>query len=784
MNENENIIEISVHGLVDFLLRKGDIDNRIYNSSSMQEGTRIHLRYQQIQNGNYLSEQFLECDFPLENYIFHIEGRADGIIIGGSYPIIDEIKSTVIDLDEFYQSQKDWHLGQAKVYAYMYCKMNSINKIGVRLSYISQKDNDDKLILNFYYSKDELEDFIRYLCIEYLDFYKIIQRNREERNISSNTFSFPFSSFRKGQRELAKYVYGTITKGQNTYIEAPTGIGKTLSTLYPSCKTFDSQKVEKIFYLCAKNVAKNVALDAIKLMMKSGLVVKVCKMQSKERLCRGDLKKCNPDFCPYTKDYYSKLNKVIQKVLIMENIIDEVLINEICDEEMMCPYELMLDLSLYCDIIICDYNYFFDPTIYLKRFFDFENSPYVCLIDEAHNLVERSQEMYSYSLDLLSFKALKYEIRKYKISKLKRMLKRIIAYFEDFYKYHQQIIETNGTFDSLFIQLISDIYAQILSIRQKHPEYDSEKMSTMSLNLLRFMKINEFVSSEFHVYFECLDDNVYARIRCLDSSKLIKQTLDKIKASIFFSATLSPIDYYVSCLGGDESSPKIILQSPFPKENLLTIIRNDISTRYKDRSIYYEEIANTIKEIVESKKGNYLVFFSSYQYIENVMDYINFDQDVKVILQKRDMLEDDRVEFLNNFIENPSLSTVGFAVLGGAFSEGVDLVSSRLIGAIIVGVGLPTVCYERDVIKKYYSSIGKNGYDFAYVYPGMNKVMQAAGRVIRGENDVGLVVFIDDRYTLPKYHYLLKEQYQGEEQVSDIDELVPIIQNFWKKHQY
>lgn len=777
----EKRIVLSVHGLVDFLLRRGDIDNRIYNSSSMLEGTRIHLRYQQIQNGDYLKEQYLETSVVVNDYEFVLSGRADGIIIGGTTPIIDEIKSTICDLEYFYNSQKDWHLGQAMVYGYMYAKDNNLPSIKVRLTYISQKDFNDKLIMNFIYSFEELEEYVLNLCKRYLAFYLEIDRHNTAKKMSSEKLVFPFDDYRPGQKELAKYVYGSILNNEPVFIEAPTGIGKTMSTLFPSVKAFATLDVEKIFYLCAKNVAKNVAYDASRKLLESGLIARVIKLQAKEKLCRCDSRKCNPDECPFTKGYYDKLQQVTEDTLASYSLIDEDIVNDIATREEMCPFELQLDLSLFCDIIICDYNYLFDPMAYLKRFFDQDKTPYIALIDEAHNLVDRSREMYSASIDSESLRKLRNEFKRFKALKFKRALKKLIMYLEEVKEHNQEYVKVEENFEDRFYSILDDLFVQCQDILKNYPEFTTNQFLEIFRKVNRFLKISEFISDSFHLYFHCKDD-VEVHIRCIDSSFLVKKTLDKLRSSIFFSATLSPIDYYVNCLGGDDSTPKIILESPFDKHNLLTIVRNDISTKLKDREFSYKEIALTIENVVKQKKGNYLVFFSSYQYMEDVYNQLDLNQDIEYIRQTKDMDEKSRLLFLDQFKEKPQITTVGMAVLGGAFSEGIDLVSTRLIGAIIVGVGMPTISYERNVIKDYFQSIGKDGFDFAYVFPGMNKVMQAAGRVIRSEDDIGIVVFIDSRFSYYKYKYLLKEQYRGAYYLNNVDQINYFVDDFWSKH--
>ena len=450
----------------------------------------------------------------------------------------------------------------------------------------------------------------------------------------------------------------------------------------------------------------------------------------------------------------------------------------------MCPFELQLDLSLYCDVIICDYNYLFDPLVYLKRFFEQEITPYVALIDEAHNLVDRSRDMYSATIDNNILKNLRHEFKRFKALSFKKSLRKLINYIDEQKEnIDEEYIRVEENFDSKFYSLVENAFKNFQDIMKNFPEYTTNLFLESFRMLNRFLKISDYIDESFALYYQVIDDEVVVNIRCVDSSKLVKHTLSKLQASIFFSATLTPIDYYISCLGGDEYTPKVILDSPFDKNNLLTIVRDDISTRLKDRNLSYDEIAKTIESIVSQKKGNYLVFFSSYQYLKDVYACLEENENIKYIVQEREMEEEDRNRFLDNFALDPKITTVGMAVLGGAFSEGIDLTSERLIGAIIIGVGMPTISYERNIIKDYFQENGKDGFDFAYVFPGMNKVMQAAGRVIRGEFDIGLVVFIDDRFSYWKYKALLKEQYKYPYHVKDTKKIKEIVYSFWEKHE-
>ena len=776
-------IILSVHGLVDFLLRSGNIDNRIFNNASMAEGTRIHLRYQQIQNNNYISEEELSCEVIVDDFRFLLSGRADGIIIGKKFPIIDEIKSTVIELEKFYEENKNWHLGQAKVYAYMYAKENSLDTMGVRLTYISQKDDEDKLLMNFTYSFLELEEYVTNLCVDYLSFYRMIDLHKNQVKISSDALEFPYGEYRLGQRELAKYVYGTILNDDTLFIEAPTGIGKTISTLFPAIKSIAKCGTEKIFYLSAKAMAKEVAFDASKLMISKGLDAKVIKLNSKEKMCFTGEHRCNPDECPFTIGYYDKLRTILTEIVQNESIINDEIIYKYANRYQVCPFELQLDVSLFCDVVICDYNYVFDPIVYLKRYFEISKTNYVALIDETHNLVDRSREMYSTTLELDEFVAVQKKLRKFKHPKFKRALKKIIVYLNDIKECDDEYMIQEGDFDPYFYELLMNYFRQCQDILKNYPDVNYDIFIDNFRNVNRFLKISEFIGKGFTTYYQKSEDNLFAIIKCVDSSSLVKDTLRKLKASIFFSATLTPIEYYVNCLGGNEDTPVMKLESPFPKENCLTLVRTDLSTRYKDRINTYQKIADTIDLVINKKVGNYLVFFSSYQYLEEVYSRMNFKNDIRYIKQTRDMEDKDKDKFLSFFELDPSKTTVGFAVLGGIFSEGIDFYSDKLIGAIVVGVGIPQISFERDLIKEHFDSEEINGYEYAYVNPGITKIIQAAGRVIRSENDKGIIVFIDDRFTQYKYRNILKKQYKNNEFVNNERQIDYLLEQFWKKNK-
>lgn len=773
-------ITLSVHQLVDFVLRRGDIDSRIFNADTMQEGTRIHLRYQSIQDGNYQSEVPLEASIDYEEFTFVLQGRADGIIKTEEYYIIDEIKSTNDDLENFYATQGEWHLGQAVFYAYMYLKMHDLNEIGIRLTYISQIDNK-KDIKNFVFSSEMIEKKVHEIIEDFVKFYRIITEHRSNRIITSEKLQFPFENYRKGQREVAKYVYRIADEGGLFFFEAPTGTGKTMSTLFPSVKTFANDKNEKIFYLSAKNQGKIVAHEAMKILTKKGLDAYSIVLSSREQMCQCEKPNCNPDECEFARGYYNKINDVIEQILINEKNINQDTIFKYSLLHGICPFECQLDVSTYCDVVICDYNYFFDPLVYLKRFFENNKSPYFALIDEAHNLADRTKNMYTLALEKNKFLALQSSFRKFRAIGLKKSIKRILLDFDVLSEFTEQFKIYEHDFPMKLYNDLESLFSSMQQIQKEHKEYVNDEFDEVFRMIIRFTKIHDYLDECFVTYVEKTTDDVLIYIRLVDSAKIIKETLKKIRGSVIFSATLTPIAYYIDTLGGDENTPYLKLDSPFDQNNLCLLVRSDISTTYRNRDSSYSLIAESIKAVIKAKKGNYLVFFSSYQYLNSVLQCYHVD-DENLIVQDRDMKPKDKEVFLQQFQENPLYTTVGFAVLGGVFSEGIDLVSDRLIGAIVVGVGLPLVSFERDLMKKHYDEKGLSGFDYAYTNPGKNKVMQAAGRVIRSDTDRGVVLLIDERFMYYKYRDLFKLEWSHYKQVKSTIEIENHLANFWKNN--
>lgn len=774
------VTSISVHELVDYLLRSGDIDNRVFNTETMLLGSKLHSSYQSKQGNQYLSEYALSSVIETNygNYLLH--GRADGIIIGEEYPIIDEIKTTVDELNHFYETQINWHLGQAICYAYLYLLESKQKKARITLTYISQIDVENKMTKSFIFDFVYLENEVKkYLEQYYLDHEVLIYSHLKERDASIKNLLFPYGEFRRGQRELSKYCFGAIKNKEILFAEAPTGIGKTMSTLFSFCKSFNENKVNKIFYLTAKGSGKIAAENACKRLIENGLHARVITITAKEKVCFCSDKECNPDACPFARGYYSKLRTAIIEAIKLDCVFSATFIKEYCYELGLCPFEFQLDLSLACDIIIADYNYFLDPITYLERYFsdEVDSSKHAVLIDEAHNLVDRVKSMYSVSFDLEQIKEAKEDIKGSK--SLKLAVGKLIKLLES-----MNIEEEFKVFPNIDQRIIEQI-SKIKKASQKENKdqkiVTGEKFKSLSRDLNKFSVLyNEYFCDAYTFFCKKEKGNLKFNLFCLDPSEFAKQRFNKVRSVVLFSATMSPSEYYLEAIIGDKQRPFVSLSSPFPKSNFKLLIAPEISIKYKDRENTISLVVEYLKTFTSKKIGNYFIFLPSYEYLNKIRDKLEFEG-ANVYFQEKEMSYEDQQIFLENFEENPSETNIGVLILGGIFSEGIDLVNDRLIGVAVVGVGLPNISDETELIKKYYDEKDLVGFNYAYRDPGMNKVMQAVGRLIRTPTDRGVALLIDSRYSQYSYKNICRNIWKDFEFVYSKDELNEEIEQFYSK---
>ena len=852
-----NTIKISVRNLVEFILRSGDLttSSGLKDPDAMQEGARIHKKIQRKMKAGYQAEVALSLTVPVNydgiDFEICVEGRADGIFTDDTGYNIDEIKGVYRELASL-ENPVEVHRAQALCYGYIWASTHQLGGIGIQMTYCHIPTEEIKRF-NEYIDFKTLEKWFYELLHEYAKWASWEIKWHEKRNLSIKNIEFPFE-YRPGQNTLVKGVYQTILRKKRLYIEAPTGVGKTISTVFPAVKAIGENLSEKIFYLTAKTITRTVAQDAFNILTENGLHLKYVTLTAKEKICILDKPVCNPGSCPRALGHFDRVNDAVFDIITHEEHITREIVTDYAEKHNVCPFEMCLDISTWVDAVIGDYNYAFDPNAFLKRFFGTESSSndYIFLIDEAHNLVDRARAMYSATLikeEFLAVKKLTVFMSKKITNALERCNKSLLALKRDCDVLTEWNILNIENFVIRLMQLANylDEYLQD-SRNNKHGsknvngqinfmEFDGvdnselfpdtrERLLDFYFSVRSFLNTYELLDEKYIIYSDYSDDgNFRLHLQCMDPSTNLDNYLKKGRCCIFFSATFLPIKYYMEQLAGREDDYAVYAPSPFLSENRLIMIGRDVSTKYTKRGpSEYQKIADYITEFVSAKTGNYLIFFSSYKMIDDVLPFVeenfsisdsdclpkesaanaehqintasshtdaatpidletvnNTSHSPDIYIQSPSMNEQQREEFLANFKENPTKTTLGFCVMGGIFGEGIDLKDSRLIGAAIVGTGLPMVCTENELFKDYFDRADRSGFDYSYRYPGMNKVLQSAGRVIRTDTDRGAILLLDERFMQTSYQQLFPKEWYPYEVVTR-NNLREKLEKFWNEH--
>lgn len=776
-------IRISVRNLVEFIFRSGDIDNRIgkgVQKEAMQEGSRMHRKIQGRMGIEYRAEVPLKLEVPQEQYVLALEGRADGIITNAEGVTIDEIKCMYTDVTRF-EEPIFVHKAQAMCYAYIYALQNGLDQISVQMTYC---DLDTEEIRRFQesFSFFWLERWFQDMIEAYRKWTDFQFAWRKIRQASIQTLEFPFP-YRDGQRKLVGDVYRTINRKKILFIQAPTGTGKTISTLFPAIRAVGENLGDKIFYLTAKTITRTVAKDTCDLLKAHGYQGKVIVLTAKEKMCPCEEMDCNPSNCPRAKGHYDRVNDAVYDLITTEDDFTRERMLAQAEKYQVCPFEMSLDASLYADVIICDYNYVFDPNVYLKRFFsEGEKGDYIFLVDEAHNLVERGREMYSAVLvkeDILAVKKLVCGKDRKLEAALEKCNRQMLEWKRECEKY--VVYESIGAFAFSLMRLMSllDVFLQS---RGEMPE--RKAITDFYLNLRHFMNMFERVDENYVLYSDFDEENRFClHLYCVNPSVNLQECLERGNSTVFFSATLLPVNYYKNLLSSKKDNYAVYADSAFREEQRLLFIGRDVSSLYTRRTIgEFRRIALYIQQVLRAKKGNYLIFFPSYRFMEDVYEQflaVN-EREADCIMQSGNMNEAEREDFMQEFAELREKSLAAFCVLGGIFSEGIDLKEDLLIGVLIVGTGLPQICTQREILKEYYQEENGQGFDYAYQYPGMNKVLQAAGRVIRTASDRGIIGLLDERFLRKDYRQLFPREWSRYE-VHTLESLPEALDAFWEK---
>lgn len=786
MDENLPVIRISVRNLVEFILREGDIDNRTgggQDPENMQMGSRIHRKIQRQMGSDYQAEVPLKTEIVCDGFTLKIEGRADGLIHTKEQVMVDEIKGVLRELDRM-QEPAGIHLAQAKCYASMVAEQEEVDEIGVQMTYC-QMETEEVKRFQYSYQSNELKVWFDGVIRQYEKWAKFQIEWRKARNASIKGIEFPFP-YRKGQRDLAVSVYRTILRKKKLFIQAPTGVGKTISTVFPAVKAVGEELGEKIFYLTAKTITRTVAEQAFETLREQNLKFKVITLTAKEKICFCEETSCNPDDCPYAKGHFDRVNDAVYELLMQEDVMSREVLEAQARKHKVCPFEMALDVSTWVDGVICDYNYVFDPDARLRRFFaEGGAGGYLFLIDEAHNLVERGRQMYSAELCKEDFLAVKKLVK----GEAPRFAKRLEACNKILLAMKKEC-ENYKVLDN-----ISHFGIQLMNVLSETDRYleecvDKEVRETVLdfyFQVRSFLNIYDGLDENYVIYTEYQENGRFVlKLFCVNPAANLQKCLDKGNSAVFFSATLLPIQYYKRLLSTEKDNYAVYIDSSFDTKKRLLMNGVDVSTRYAMRSReMYQRYATYIFRVVKAKMGNYLIFFPSYRFMEDV--YQEFTQllasdeeEMELVIQQKHMDEEERENFLRAFEMGREKSLIGFGVLGGIFSEGIDLTNEKLIGTLIIGTGLPQVCNEREILKSYFDQKGLYGFDYAYRYPGMNKVLQAAGRVIRTEDDRGVILLLDERFQREKGKEIFPKEWADCERCR-LDIVEEKIRLFWDK---
>jgi DNA excision repair protein ERCC-2 len=762
LNKEIRQVKISVRPLVEYVYCGGDIESGFRAVTALHEGTRIHQQVQGRYKEGDLKEVSLKTEVLYMDILYSIEGRCDGLIQMEDGWMVDEIKSTSSDISGM-EDGYDVHWAQAQLYCYMVAKERGLSQMRIQLTYIQVVTGEEKRFRRTV-PFSELESCVLEILSRYSPYASLRMNNRHRRDSSIHSLSFPFDSYREGQRKLAGAVYQTMKEGQKLFAKAPTGIGKTVSTLFPSVKAIGEGLLERLFYLTARTTTRTAAEQALGLMQSKGLSIQSVTLTAKDKICFQEKVSCRKEDCSFADGHYDRLNEGIIDMLSHETLMDRTVIEYYARKHHLCPFEFSLDAAYAVDVIICDYNYVFDPRVSLKRLFEEQKKKTALLVDEAHNLVDRGREMFSAITGKKEFLELQ---RGYK-DKNNTIYEASRAVNQYFIHLKKECGEAKRKLWKEPPEELIDLLEPFVQAAEQelqgigHGEAESRQLLLETYFVAQNMiRISKLYDERYVTYAEVTTKGITIKMFCMDPSFLLAQAGKGFRSTIFFSATLSPLQYYRDMLGAGEDDYSVSVPSPFHREQLDVRIE-PLSTRYRDRENTREQLVLLLSQMVREHVGNYLIFFPSYQYLQNVYEHFRSENsDLATIVQGTGMAEEEREDFLACFRADNPETLVAFAVLGGIFSEGIDLQGDRLNGVAVVGVGLPQLGMERDLIKDYFNRTGKNGYDYAYVYPGMNKVQQAGGRLIRSEQDTGILMLVDDRFLQSQYQHLLPEEWKG-----------------------
>ena len=782
--ESRPLLKIAVRDLVTRVLRFGDLEFSFSGPSRAAAAIRAHQRIQNSRPSGYIAEHPVSATCETDRFLLSVGGRIDGVDPTRDPPMVEEIKTTAVDPESAGETKNPLHWGQLKVYACLYAAENQLPAVCTRLTYVQLESGKTREIEHVF-SREALREFFDELVDRYSAWAATVADFRQLRDPSIAALSFPYAKYREGQRNMAVAVYRAIRDRDQLLVQAATGIGKTMAALFPAVKAMGEGRTEKVFYLTARTTARTAAEEASSALARRGLRIKTLTLTAKDKICFFPDADCQPEGCPHARGHFDRINAAVEEAFSTDDL-TRLRVEAVAESHRVCPFELSLELALWADLIICDYNYAFDPRVYLRRFFEEENEDYAFLVDEAHNLVDRSREMFSAELKKQPFLDVRRQL-KTALPGLFKTMGRINTWMLRTKKAGPEAVSDKdnptwtdaGAPDSLLPLLRRFVAGAERWLARNRPADFRESLLELYFAAGTFLRVAERYDRRYVTLYRADGKNLSVTLFCVDPAGNLCEALRRCRAAVFFSATLTPIEYFREIFGCDDSAATMSLPSPFPRHHLGLFVYHRVSTYFRDRSATAPKIARAVEALVAGKTGNYILFFPSYRYLEQVLSHFSAGRpDIDILVQQPAMTEDERADFLARFTAANTKTLVGFAVMGGIFGEGIDLAGERLSGAAVVGAGLPGICPEREIIREYYAETNGRGFEYAYQYPGINRVMQAAGRVIRSSADRGAVLLIDTRFASPRYRSLFPSHWQLRT-VRSIGDLGKGLRGFW-----
>lgn len=741
---------IAVRALCEFSAKSGDLDLRFTPSPTALEGIVGHRTVASRRNPGYQSEVALEGQYGE----LLVKGRADGY--DPAQNLLEEIKTYRGDLARMPDNHRQLHWAQAKVYGWLLCQSLQLPSIRVSLVYFDILSEQETALVEEH-SAEALQEFFNRQCAVFLEWAQQEMRHREARDQATGALVFPHGEFRPGQRHLAESVYKAVSTGRCLLAQAPTGIGKTLGTIFPMLKAMAPQQLDKLLFLTAKTPGRQLALDAARVLFasQSQLPLRVLELVARDKACEHLDKACHGESCPLAKGFYQRLPAARQAASQVP-MLDRQALREVALAHQVCPYYLSQEMARWSDLVVADYNYYFDFSALLFGLAQANQWQVAVLVDEAHNLVERGRGMYSASLDQQTLAS----VRSTAPQALKSSLQRLNREWNALHKEQLAPYQAYDQLPTALLRALALCVAALGDYFNEQPQGLDVGLQGLYFELLQFARVAELFDEQQFI-FDISKRSLSARrslsrlsLRNVVPAPLLGPRLTAARSTVLFSATLNPQHYYRDLLGLPQTTVWLDVESPFAAAQLDVHIVSRISTRYVHRQASLAPIVELLAQQFAARPGNYLAFFSSFDYLQQVAELLAREHpQIPLWLQSRGMDEASRLGFLQQF--RAEGQGIGFAVLGGAFGEGIDLPGSKLIGAFVATLGLPQLNPLNEQIKQRMARLFGSGYDYTYLYPGLQKVVQAAGRVIRSQADRGVLMLIDDRFAEPRVRQLL-----------------------------